>query len=144
MSYPEKWLRGIANPDFLDSEGRLLASSFQFDDERPDGFCECSINWYDKEEALQLLMNQRKQDDEKTYQFKVGAAILSRSKLDNLIAGSNCIGALKYERAAIDGNPYHGNLLRKAGLIKQTSIMIASSIAMCVEKIKYRENTIDQ
>jgi hypothetical protein len=140
MTYPEEWLRGISNPSFLDQEGRLLASSFQFDKEqRHDGFCECSINWYDDEEALKLLMNQRKQGDEQTYQFKVGAAILSRSKLDNLINGPNCKGALKYERAQITGNHYHGNLLLKTNLEKQTDTMIRSSIVMCLKRIERRQ-----
>ncbi|MDR0609492.1 MAG: hypothetical protein LBG58_05235 [Planctomycetaceae bacterium] len=141
MNYAEKLIRGISNADFIDSEGRATAMLFQFDNvnTRQDGFCECSINWYDNEEALKLLLEQKKREDENIYQFKTGAAILLRCWLDDIINRPNCKDALKYERAEITENPYHGNLLRKNGLTKQINNMLAASIAMCVEKIEYRE-----
>jgi hypothetical protein len=143
MNYPERLIRGISNADFIDSEGRATAMLFQFDDAEKDGFCECSINWYDNADAMKLLLDQKKQGNENTYQFKIGAAVLLRSWLDEMINRPNCKDALKYERAEIDENPYHGNLLRKIGLTKPINNMLAACIAMCVEKIEYRE-TINQ
>ena len=74
MNYAEKLIRGISNADFIDSEGRATAMLFQFDNvnTRQDGFGECSINWYDNEEALKLLLEQKKREDENIYQFKTG------------------------------------------------------------------------
>ena len=137
MNYPEKFLRGIASESFIDSEGRLLLGAFQFQPspERGDGFDEVSINWLDNEESFNIAWNQKKKNDTDTYQFKAGVAILSRICLDSMILRPNMMGALQYERLPIDGNPYHGNLLRKVGLDKQIQSMVSSAITLCVEKI---------
>lgn len=141
MSYPEKIIRGVSNKDFIDAEGRALASMFQFEDaEREDELQEASINWYDDNGALSLLMVQKKKDKDE-YQFKVGAAIMMRCWLDNDISRPNVAGALTYERNPIEGespNPYHGNLLRKSGLSNQIKNMLAACLASCVDHIEYR------
>jgi hypothetical protein len=134
MKYPEKLIRGISSSDYIDQEGRVSAQAFQFDDMgRDDGLLEASINWYDDEGALEKLLNQKKQGQDDVYQFKAGAAILSRAWLDDTIARPNAQGTLSYERASIEDNPYHGNLLRKQGLSKAIYTMLSASIAMCVE-----------
>jgi len=139
LQYPGELIRGIPNSDFIDNEGRVSALLFQFYDvDRLDGFSEASINWYDNEHALELTLDQKKQNDNDTYQFKVGAAIISRVRLDAARQSPNAKGAISYERRVIEGNPYHGNILLKSGLTKQIRTMLAGNIAMCTERIIYR------
>lgn len=139
MEYSERLIRGISNSDFLDEEGRASAQLFQFDvGERKDGYSEVSVNWYDNIEALDFIMNQKKKDRD-DYQFKFGAAIMRRSWLDEEIARPNCKGALTYERKPIEGvNPYHGNILQKDGLAKHIRLVLAASLANCIENIQKR------
>lgn len=140
MDYPDKMIRGISSSDYIDSEGRASAQVFQFDDTgRDDGMHESSINWYDEEESLHILMNQKKQGRDDVYQFKAGAAILRRCWLDDAITRPNVQGTLSYERFPIEDNPYHGNLLRKSGLDKQINTVLSASLAMCVENIIIRK-----
>jgi len=139
MSYPEKLIRGISNKDFIDANGIASASLFQFDETvRADGLRELSINWYDEEKSLQCVMDQKK-EDEITIQFKVGTAILSRMWIDDLIGRPNTKGFLSYERAPLEHNESHGNLLLKNNdLTKQLKTVISAGIANCVEEIRYR------
>jgi hypothetical protein len=132
-------IRGISSKDYIDDNGRVSGSLFQFiDTKREDGFCEASINWYDEKESLQCVLDQKKDDG--TLQFKCGAAILSRSWLDELIRKPTAKNVLSYERAPFDNNKYHGNILRKDCKInKEIQRGIAGSIAMGVEKIIYQK-----
>ena len=84
-------------------------------------------------------MNKKKQNDESTLQFKIGAAIMSRDRVDFIKNSPNAKGALLYERKELEDNPYHGNLLMKPGLSKPIKTMFSASLAMCVEKIVYRK-----
>jgi hypothetical protein len=135
MTYPEEFIRGIVNEESLDKDGRASASMFQFiDTQRNDEFIEASINWFDDEEALSVIMKQRKECGE--IQFKIGAAILSRSMLDMLLKSHTTYNRLSYERKAIEGNKYHGNLLLLKGLERKTKVLICGIIASCVNRIK--------
>jgi hypothetical protein len=139
MNYPEKFIRGISNPEFVDADGRASLEIFQFQDmNREDGFSELSINWYDNEKALRLIMEQRK--DEQTFQFKCGAAIVARGEADRIKKNPLYKDIFGYERSPIDGNQYHGNLLRKDKLITKKSIktIIAANLAMNAQII-FRE-----
>lgn len=136
MNYPEKFIRGVVNPEHVDAAGRASAEIFQFNaNERGDGFYESSINWYDTEDALTLVMEQRKKDGQ-TYQFHYGAAVINRSEADRIIKNKNYESAFRYERAPIEGNEFHGNLLRNdLSLTKQIRLMIAGSLAMYADVI---------
>ena len=139
IDYPSELIRGVANRDFLDNEGRASALLFQFEDtDRLDGFLESSICWLDNNDALIITMGQRRKDDATAYQFKIGVAVLSRAKLDNVIKSPNAKDAISYERRPTEGNPYHGNILIKSNIEKKTRTMIAGTIAMCTDKIIYR------
>ncbi len=140
MEFPDKLIRGIANKDFLDLEGRACAALFQFDDVArvDDDYMEASINWFDDEGALTEIFEKRKETGE--LQFKSGAAILSRQILDILLISHTGKGRLTYERNPEDNNPYHGNLLLVKGLQKSVRVMISGQIAMCVERIMPLEN----
>lgn len=139
MSYSEKLIRGISSKEFIDDEGRATIALFQFDaGKREDNNDELSVTWYDNQEALSIVINQKKQGKDE-YQFKVGLAILRRSWLDETINRPNCKNALSYERRPIEGeNPYHGNILRKTNLSPSVKNMLAATIAHCVEDIQYR------
>jgi len=132
MDYPEKFIRGISSPDYVDEGGRVSAALFQFlDMKRTDGFYESSINWYDDTDALKYIMEQRKEKDETVFQFKYGAAIIDRSEADRIIANPSYRTIFAYERSPIEGNKYHGNLLRKDDVIKKgIQTVIAASLAM--------------
>ena len=135
MDYPDRMLRGLSSPNYIDAEGRVSIEAFSFDPaERTDGYLEASITWFDDEEALSLLFQQKKRNED-TIQFKAGAAVLRRQWVDDAIFRPNTQGDLSYERAPTFNNQYHGNLFCKQGLKKTISTMLKSSIAMCVEKV---------
>ena len=137
MSYPDKFIRGVSNPCFIDPDGRASAEIFQFDNvNRDDGFFESSINWYDDENALQLIMEQRKENDEQIYQFRYGAAVIERYDADRIMKNPLYMNVFGYERSELDNNKYHGNLLRKDNnLEKRIRNIIASSLALNVQLI---------
>ena len=140
MDYPEKFLRGIPNNSFME-EGYPNAELFkQFDEnpERTDDYTEISINWNDDEGALDTIFNQKKKDKDE-YQFKVGAAVLSKVELDRLCKKPQVKNGLCYERRKVEGNDYHGNILLKKDTSKPLRNLIASSLALCVEEVKPRE-----
>jgi len=138
MDYPKKFIRGVSNPQFVDSDGRASAEIFQFDDMgRTDGFSESSINWYDDEEALRLVMEQRKDNAETTYQFRYGVAIVERFDADRIISNPLYKNVFSYERAPLKANQYHGNLLRKdSALEKRIRNVIASGLALNAQLIQ--------
>lgn len=135
MDYPNKLVRGISSKDYIDENGRASAALFIFGENiRKDGFSEASINWLDDALAIDCAMHQLKKDG--SIQFKAGVAILSRDWIDKLMCQPTAKDILMYERAPLEDNPYHGNLLRKDSVInKQIKTVIAASIAMGVEKI---------
>jgi len=135
MSYPEKMLRGISIPDWIDEDGRLSAAAFQFDTaNRTDGYEETSINWYDEENALTVLLTQQKENTD-SLQFKGGVAILPKEWVDTMMKNPTGNGIISYERQELPNNKYHGNLLRSSSLHKSQKTMISSTLAMGVEKI---------
>jgi hypothetical protein len=138
MDYPQKLIRGISSNEFIDEDGRALGALFKFEDSpRDDELCECSINWLDDCGAAQVAFEQKKSDSNE-YQFKIGIAIMNRAWIDDLKRKPNCQGALDYERAPLENNPYHGNLLCKNFVTRSQRNLFTASIAMCVENIVYR------
>ena len=125
--YPKEFLRGIANKDFIDN-GHVLFSAFQFDDTgRVDENREASINWLDDDGAISLALNQRKENGK--LQFTGGVA---RINLDyaKLILHNFSQEGFTYERAPLENNKYHGNLLLDNSLSKQTRQMIMTGLAL--------------
>ena len=125
--YPKEFLRGIANKDFIDN-GHVLFSAFQFDDTgRVDENREASINWLDDDGAISLALNQRKENGK--LQFIGGVA---RINLDyaKLILHNFSQEGFTYERAPLENNKYHGNLLLDNSLSKQTRQMIMTGLAL--------------
>jgi hypothetical protein len=141
MSYPDEFLRGIPNSDFIGEDGFPTSDLFHFKPRdhtvREDNFIEESINWKDDEGAIIQLLDQRKDDN--SIQFKGGIAVLSRNHLDQIISSPSVRGQLSYERREILNNKYHGNLLLQKDVSKRVMNRIAASIAtLCVLETKRR------
>lgn len=133
-SFPEYCLRGISDPDWIDEENAPTSSLFQFNNvHRADGFSEESINWMDDHNAIDALFQQRKEDS--TIQFKFGAAVLPRKELDKIKKGRWIKDRLLYERAMIEGNDYHGNVLLSKETPRRRKRIICALLANCVEEI---------
>ena len=64
---------------------------------RRDGGCECSINWEDDASSIDLVEHK-----------KYGVVRVLTDHLAALVAEKKL---LKYERAKMKGNPYHGNIV---------------------------------
>lgn len=122
---PDGFWRGVSDPNVIQGGYYISAGAFKFDsynDARGDGFCEMSINWDDGVDALDFLMNQRKEKSNEP-QFKVGAIRVQRSKYESFLSTYLNDGKLKYERRIMKSflidkeepvdNIYHGNILVK-------------------------------
>jgi hypothetical protein len=140
MTYPDNCLKGIPNKDFV-VDGRVIPTLFYFAMEkvRSDGLVEQSINWQDDEGAADILLRQIKDDGE--IQFKIGFAVIPKDELDRLNKRPNFSGLLSYERAALENNPYHGNILIKGNVDKRIMKTIAAGLALAISDTIYRENT---
>lgn len=127
-NYPEDFWRGISNKTFL-SEGHVLPSAFQFDDEvRADGYRELSINWNDCEDALITALNQRRENG--NLQFKAGVAKLNLEAVNFVLSNFKSQNQFTYERREVEGNAYHGNLLILGSLEKAMRTMISNGLAL--------------
>lgn len=125
--YPKEFLRGISNKDFIQN-GYVLASAFQFDDQgRDDNKSEASINWLDDDGAIDVALKQRK--DNGKLQFPAGLAKVDLEQV-KLVLVSFPEDFFSYERAPIDGNQYHGNLLMNSTLNKSFKQLIMNGLAL--------------
>lgn len=102
--------------------------------EESKGWCEESINWYDNEDAVKILMNERKRDSDEI-RYKEGVAVFCREDLDRIILRQNILEKLKYERDQVEGNDYHGNLLLSKEMESPGKILIRNWIVGCLEEI---------
>lgn len=133
-SFPDYCLRGISDSTCVDEEGEPTSSLFQFSNtHRVDGFSEESINWMDDNGAIEVLFSQKKEDN--SLQFKYGAAKLSRKEIDRIRKGQYIKDRLFYERARIEGNHYHGNILLRREITKQRKKVICALLANSVKEI---------
>ena len=141
MCYPDQLIRGIPNQSFIDEDGFPSAALFYFnkpESERLPSFREESINWHDDDGAIEQAFNQRKPDGD--LQFRVGVAIISRAELDRIRISQRVGNQFGYDRNAIVGNSYHGNMLLTIETPKPVMKKIAAAIALYVAKIIKRED----
>lgn len=125
--YPKEFLRGIANKDFIDN-GHVLPTAFQFDDTgRDDGKREASINWLDDDGAIMLALNQRKENGK--LQFTGGVARIDLDYAKMILHNFSQV-SFSYERAPLENNKYHGNLLLDNSLSKQTRQLLMTGLAL--------------
>lgn len=135
MDYADKCIRGILNETYLNGD-QVGSNLFHFleKDARDDGWIEQSINWYDNEEAIKLILDQKKDG---VIEFKAGYAILPREELDRVIRHPIYRDLFSYERKPIladnqenlPENPYHGNILWRIGMTSKTMKIIAFQLA---------------
>lgn len=131
MDYPETLLRGLITQGSVTKERYVTAEAFQFQDfrkDRTDNYNELSINWEDSDEAVEVLLNQKKEGSEDP-QFRIGFARMSLSSIEDVLRPHISDKTYSYERKPVDGNPYHGNLLADANLSKQIVKNIQHSLA---------------
>lgn len=142
MQEPEKCIRGILNPGFIDEDGVANIGLFQFRKREPsDDWLEASINWMDDKKAIGFTLNQTKDNGE--FKFKVGIAILPRSDLDRIKKRHGIAGHFKYKRASSQDNRYHGNLLLKNDILTVRKRMVCNLLAF-YSQIHRREDIINQ
>ncbi len=143
MDYSDELIRGVPNDAFLEDglPKSELFKNFDENSEREDDYLELSINWYDNENALQLVHTQKKANGE--IQFKSGGAVISRKDLDDLCKKPLVKGKLTYERRIVEGNEYHGNLLLQNDVNKTKRNIIASGLALCVNRVENCTSSAD-
>ena len=139
--FPDTFIRGIPNNDFIDEESNYpksdLFKNFEPNADRIDDFLELSINWNDDEGAMIKILEQKKENSSEL-QFKVWGAILDTNELKNLCKKPLTKDILKYERKEIENNEYHGNILMKNGTAKRKRNEIAAGLAFCVGDVHFR------
>lgn len=135
--YSDRLLRGATQKQHVGEDGYPSASLFYFEQPpREDGYREESINWYPELKSLEILMGQQK--DGKP-QFKYGAALLQKRKLDAINRVFEALHRVGYEKREIPGNPYHGNLLLSGNVGKPAMRRIAGTLANAVDAVITRE-----
>lgn len=125
--FPQEFLRGLSNKDFA-INGLVMASAFQFDEaDRDDGMLEASINWLDDDGAIEVALQQRKENGR--IQFVGGVARIDIQRM-KLILQSIPSDMFSHERAELPNNPYHGNLLLASSANRQMKQMITNGLAL--------------
>lgn len=131
MAYPDTLLRGLITPGSVTPERYVTVDAFQFQDfrkNRSDNYNEMSINWEDSDEAVDVLLKQKKEGSEDP-QFKVGFARMSMASIKDVLRPHISDKSFSYERKPVEGNPFHGNLLVVANLNGQIIKNIRYSLA---------------
>lgn len=130
--YPNSFFRGITEQNYKD--GYLLPESFHIDTEtgRNDGYTEISITWNDEPESFTVIASQI---NERTnaIQFPAGIAEIQRNEFEDRMRPHLVVKNMSYERAPLENNKYHGNILLKASLDKTMRTMIKSQLALLAQ-----------
>ena len=132
MSYPENCIRGIQKTSFIEKRQDrhyVTAEAYQFirNQRRPDGMYEASVNWADDQDAIEFTFDQKNNNG--SLKFEGGVVSLPHSELDII---RNQYGSMQfnYERATIQENKYHGNLLlNSSDMTPITKSMIRAVLA---------------
>ena len=136
IEFPDYALRGLSTENCVDDiYGYVTSSAFVFDGNHyNENNCdEISINWYDKEEAL-VQMKEQKKNDSIIPKYSYGIGRIPTSKI-KLICNKYKDG-LFYERKPVEGNEFHGNLLLHKNIATKTrKHEIAVELAMCVDML---------
>ncbi len=131
-NFPESCIKGISAQDQIGQGGNAAPHLFNFKDKiRPDGWKEQSINWNDDEEAISFTLSQER--DNGSIQFAYGVAILPTHEIERVKRHIKVPSALSYERDALPGNRYHGNILLRGDIQKPLMRMISANIALFAE-----------
>lgn len=124
---PENALRGLRKSNWRGPNGAVLSTAFDPDSrtaaKREDSGEETSINFEDDDGALPALMANREQSANGAARFPIATVAYINQQ-----PGS--ADGLSLERDELDDNRYHGNIVFRAGLSKQTKRMIAGTLAL--------------
>jgi len=142
MAYPDSCIRGIHHLNCL-TEVTTMANRglYPFNQVRPNGWCEESINWNDDAKAVPFTLEQK---DDGEWRYKIGIAIIQRDEIDLIIRKRGIAASFKYEREPIPEPPnrYHGNLLMKNDIPKQVRESIRNHLAW-ISEIHFRHEYSD-
>lgn len=130
-AFPENFLRGFNIKDCFTQEKNVAPGAFQFGDfrsNRKDDFLESSINWEDDKNAVEVLLNQKK-DGTDEQMFKYGYARLSLTMVRMTLKSLIQKNYLDFERKPLENNPYHGNILIPSTINRQEKLMIQNNLA---------------
>ena len=131
-SYPNSFYRGITEQYY--KNGYLLPESFHIDKEtgRRDGYDEISITWNDEANSFVVIASQL---NERTgiLQFPAGIAEIQKDEFEDRMRPHLIIKNISYERAPLENNKYHGNILLRADLDKTMRTMIKSQLALLAQ-----------
>jgi hypothetical protein len=134
MDIPKTCLKGIPRTEHVYEDGSPSTHLFEFKDtNRGDGYSEQSINWEDNPSVVDFTLNQKKDDG--SFQFKIGVAILPREEIDRINKQPTVNGVLSYERAPLDGNDYHGNILLSRSVSTKMCRKISAGLALAVSRV---------
>jgi len=131
MDLPDHCLRGLRTAD-LSKDGQVSAQAFKPNEKtagaRDDGAQESSVNWEDDDTVLHQTLTARNESG--SLLFAHGAVRVPRAELDHVAGLPQVQHGFSYERSALPGNPYHGNLLFHKHLPKQTINLIIAFLAL--------------
>ena len=117
--------------DCFTAEQNVAIGAFQFSDHtqnRNDTYHEASINWEDDDQAVILLLEQKKEGTEELM-FKYGYARLPLNLVKITLKSLIFKKYLDFERKPLENNPYHGNILLSGNINKPERMMIQNSLA---------------
>jgi hypothetical protein len=136
MSFPGSCVRGVQEKKHLLENGFPATTLFYPDERtgltRADGGFESSVNWEDDDTVLRFTLNYKAKGQ---YQFPHGAVRLPCSEIDHLNAHPQTPDALKYERSAVQDNPYHGHIVYRSDLPKPTIRGLAGALALAASQV---------
>lgn len=130
-TYPDTCLCGVTDKDHI-VDGWPLPAVFSFSQTKPDNTRMQSVNWVDDEGAIQRTLGQIRPSSA-ARKFPGGAVELSRAGIDRVTVHPLVDGRLSYERdedtEGNGDNPYHGNLLMRAGTKKHVIEAVRQKMA---------------
>ncbi|MGA7194143.1 MAG: hypothetical protein WBW94_10965 [Anaerolineales bacterium] len=143
--FPDYCIRGIKKKSHFHEDTDTASSALYMPDTRTpetraDRGSETSINWEDDDNALNFTLQFLDEDNPTLLAFQYGAVKLPRNALDEVNNLPSTMNTITYERHQLRlENPYHGNIVYKAGLAQHAITMIANVLAASSSKV-HRKN----
>ncbi len=145
VNFPDFCIRGIVKKSYIYEDTETVSAALFIPDSRTrvtrsDEGTETSINWDDNDKVLEFTLQTRDEKNQAVLAFPHGAIKLPRHVLDDVVNLPSTFQAITYERQEIDNNPYHGNIVFRAGIPQHTINMIANVLAAHSSR-PYRSDT---
>ena len=138
--FPNLCIRGIQKAKHVHTDTDTVSSLLFIPDNRTrelrsDGGDETSINWEDNDSVLEFTLDSKDENNPTSLAFPHGAVKLPRKILDEVVNSPTTYDSIKYERQELPHNPFHGNIVFRAGLPNHTITMIANVFAYSCSKV---------